>query len=75
MACDAQTLITAAAAQGFFALSARDIKMATLYGLCAAPGAGTTAQTLITGAYAQGYDKLSDRDLDEAILAIVCAGP
>jgi hypothetical protein len=75
VACDAQTLITAAAAQKFFALSDRDLKQAILYGLCAAPGAGTTAQTLISGAYAQGYDKLSDRDLLECILVIVCAGP
>lgn len=75
MACDAQSLIEAAAAGGFFGLSARDLKMAALYGLCAAPGAGTSAQVLIDGAMAQGYDKLSDRDLDECILAIVCAGP
>ena len=75
MACDAQTLTTAAAAGGYFGVSTRDLKLAALYGLCAAPGAGTSAQTLITGAYAQGYDKLSDRELDECILAVVCAGP
>ena len=75
MACDAQSLITAAAAQKFFALSERDLKMATLYSLCASHGVLMSAQTLITGAMAQGYDKLSDRDLMEAILVVACGGP
>ena len=75
MACDSQTLITAAAVGGFQKLSARQLKMCQLYGLCAAPGAGTSAQVMLTGAIAQGYDKLSMRELDECILLIVCAGP
>jgi hypothetical protein len=75
VACDAQSLTTAAAAGGFQALSSRDLKMAALYGLCAAPGAGTSAATMLAGAIAQGYDGMSDRELDEAILVIVCAGP
>ncbi len=39
MACDAQTLINAAAANGYYALEDRSIKMAILYMLCSS-GAG-----------------------------------
>jgi hypothetical protein len=72
MACDANTLIANAASRGFQALSARDLKLAALYLLCAGPAPGTTAQQAIVLAYAAGYDRLSDRMIDEAMLAVLC---
>jgi len=75
MACDTTTLLNAAAAGGFAGLSDFDLKVATLYALCAAPGAGTSAATLVAGGYSEGYAGMSARQLDECILAVTCAGP
>jgi hypothetical protein len=72
MSCSAQDLIVLAAAGKFFALSERELKMATLFALCNSPGSGATAQQLIDGAMAAGYAKLSDRQLEECILAATC---
>lgn len=74
MACDNQTLLNLAASGGFAGLSDFDLKVATLYALCANPGAGTPASTLVAGGYAEGYAGMSARQLDECILAVVCSG-
>jgi hypothetical protein len=72
MPCSATSLVNLAAAGKYAGLSDRDLKLATLYALCASPASGATAQTLINGAYAAGYDALSDRLIEEAILAVTC---
>jgi hypothetical protein len=72
MACDANSLIATAAARGFQALSDRDLKLCTLYLLCAGPQPGMTAATALANAIALGYDKASDRMLEEMILAVLC---
>lgn len=74
MACDATTLVANAASKGFQALSSRDLKLCTLYAICAGSGAvsGLTAAQILALAMAQKYAALSDRDLDEAILAALC---
>jgi hypothetical protein len=69
MASSAQTLITAAVAGGFDALSDRDLKESLLY---AAQTAGPlTAQQCVTGAAAQKYGALSDGDLAKCLLDVI----
>ena len=72
MPCDAQSLITAAYAKGFAALSERALKQCILYAVCAGPLTGYTAQQVYDLAIAAGYDKLSDREIEEATLAALC---
>lgn len=69
MAQTAQTLITAAVAAGFDALSDRQLKEALLY---AAQTTGPlTAQQCVTGAAASGYAALSDDDLAKTLLDVI----
>jgi len=72
MSCLASDLVVVAAAGKYAGLCERDLKLAILYALCAAPASGATAQQLINGAYASGYDRLSDRQAEECILAVAC---
>ena len=75
MATPAQTLITKAAADGFFALSRRDLQECTLYAIALTPTAGTPAKTLLAGAYSKGYDKVDTKLLDQSILAAATGNP